>query len=134
VDALDGLSITSPTNLAVKRVYENPPGTIQDWPAFIIYPPSMDATVGPGSRWRDYRVRLLMIISDQDMSQAAAIADAFREVLIPAFDAKVSLSGNATQCYIVGCETVGYFGIGEKVLIGFNSSLRVEVKETVAFS
>lgn len=133
VDVLDGLAITSPS-LSIKRVYEFPPATVQDWPAFILYPPSGSNQHGPSSRFRNYRQRLRLIVSDQDMSQAAAIADAFREVLLSAFDSNVGLSGHATQALIQDWDEVGTFPIAEKVFIGFDTFLSVEVKQTVAFA
>lgn len=138
VDVLDGLAITSPVNLTIKRVYDVPPGTVQDWPAFIIDLPEVDNTVMPGMRWRNYRVPLLMIASDQDMTQAAGIVDAFREVLIPAFDAAVSLSGHATMCWVERIDRAGGFFIPPtstgKLFQGFQAYLHLEIKETVAFS
>lgn len=133
VTTLEGLSITSPTNLQIQRVYPNPPGTVQDWPAFIIYPPSLDVVLGMDLRERNYRVRLRLIISDHDMAQAANIADSFREALVPVWDDRVSLSGNAVQCWIERVEEVGFFSIGDKAFIGFDSFLFVEIKEGIEF-
>lgn len=133
--ALEALAITSPTALSVKRCYEFPPATIQDYPAFIIYPPSLDVQVGPSSRVRTYRPKLRMIVSDQDMSQSAAIADAFREVLVTAFDDKVDLTGTVTLCWIERCDELAGFEIPVgKMWIGFDSFLHLEIKETVNFS
>lgn len=137
VTALEGLSITSP-QMSIKRVYANPPGTVQDWPSFIISPPGMHNTLGGSFRQRTYRVPILMVASDQDMAQAAAICDAFREVFVTAFDSNVGLSGHATQCYAEDIDPAGGYFIppiaGGKLFQGFQAYLHLEVKETVAFS
>lgn len=140
IDALDGLSITSPS-AKIQRVYPNPPGTIQDKPSFIIYPPTLDITLGSQLRQRVYRPKLRLIVSDQDLGQAAAIADAFREVLVTAFDNKTHLvtsdepTGHATQCWIDRCDELTAFEIpAGKLWIGFDSYLHLEVKEPVEFT
>jgi len=138
------------SNRIIKRVYSDPPGQIQDLPSFVIFPPPVENTVDPGSRWRAYEVPIQCFISDQDKDQAAALVDLAREKLIPAFDGVstplewasstgigIGLSGGATWAYV---KSVGpaagleYPGGSGKIYAGFEATIYVKIKESVDWS
>lgn len=129
----EGAADASTSKRAVKRVYENPPGSVQDFPSFIMYAPSLKNTLGPGLRVRNYRPKLRLVVSDQDLASASAAADSFREILVTAFDSSIGLSGAATQCWVEDVDEIAAFEIGGKWFIGFDSYLNLEIKETVNF-
>lgn len=137
------------SNRIIKRVYEDPPGTIQDTPCFVIFPPPVANELHMGQRWRSYEVPVQCFISDQDKDQEAALIDLARERLIPAFDGAtaplewanptglgVSLGGGATHAYV---KSVGpgagleYPRNSGKVYAGFEATIFVEIKEAVDF-
>jgi len=98
--ALAAVSITSPISQTVKRVYESPPGTVQDVPCFIIYPPEVRIDRSYGQRDKTYTVRCRLLVSDQDLDQAAALVDAFRESAIDKMDDNTELGGNAETAFL----------------------------------
>lgn len=137
------------SNRIIKRVYKDKPGTLQDVPCFVIYPPPVENVVHMGQRWRTYEVPIQCFISDQDKDQAASLVDLARERLIPAFDGAgqpewlnaagigVSLAGGATMAYVKNVGpgvTLEYPRNSGTLYQGFEATIFVEIKEAVDFA
>lgn len=134
VVTLATVNITAPITQTIKRVYPNPPGTIQDFPCFIIYPPAVEVERRP-SGWRKntYIVRLRCVVSDQDMDQAAALVDAYREATITAFDADTTLEGNATVILAQAFLEAGSVSIGGRDWTGLDCMLTIRDDSDVTY-
>lgn len=133
--AWDGVAHADTSNRGIRRVYLNPPPTIQDWPCAIIYPPSLpEIRRGSGLREKDYRCKLRLIMTDEDADVASELVDTFREIVVDAFDVDVTLGGRVTQAYIESIEEMDTFNYGNKPFIGMESFLRMEMKESFAFA
>lgn len=130
----DGITDESTSHRGVKAVYANPPSKIADWPCFVIFPPALEVPNRlSGGRQKEYRVRLLLIGSDENLSSIAGFVDAMREEVVDAFDDGVTLSGNATQAYIEEVAPASRFEYGGENFTGIEHFLRVELKETYNF-
>lgn len=111
----------------IKRVYENPPNTLQDWPCFVIYPPAIENVQRHSGGWRitTYRARLRCITSDQDWDQAAARLDTIREATIDAFDLDTRLDANVTIIRGPTVEEAVQIPYGERTFLGFDVMLTI---------
>lgn len=91
------VAITSPITQTIKKVYEFPPGAIQDKPCFIIYPPAITIERRSGG-WRSdrYRVRVALLVQDADKDRAAELVSAYIDKVTDLIDANVTLNGTAT--------------------------------------
>lgn len=95
---LAGLSITSPADMKIVRVYEEPPATVEDWPCFIMYGPAGSFQYSVGGAAIDEgpeteKVRL--VLHDEKPQFAAELVRAFRAALIAAFKTEATLGGHA---------------------------------------
>src|SRR3990170_2834236 len=134
VTILAGISITSPIAQTIAKVYPDPPGAVQDLPCVIVYPPSLDVQRIAGTRYKIYRSRLLLLVRDEDLDQAAAIVDAYRESLVDAFDSNVRLNGAAQRIDGPAVEPAAAFKYGLVDYTGFGAVLTVHLQDAVAFS
>lgn len=118
----------------VKRVYENPPNTIQDPPCFVIYPPAVEIDRRPGGwRKKDYTVRLRCVASDQDWASAAGALDTLREATIDAFDLDTRLDQNATIITGPRCEEAVQIQFGDRPFLGFDALLTVRLDDDTVY-
>jgi len=131
---LETVSITSPVEQTIKRVYETPPGTVQDLPCFIIYPPALTVERGSSLRIKHYTVRLRLLVSDADLDRAADLVDAYREAVIDVFDGDVTLNGTCTQIVGPAVEEAASSSYGGRDFTSIDCLLTVEIKEAKAFS
>jgi hypothetical protein len=78
------VAITSPSAMQIKKVYTSPPGTVQDTPCFIIYPPAVPRNERPSGQLRKqtYVVRMRLLVKDADLAQSAELVDAFRSAVL----------------------------------------------------
>lgn len=137
-ELLETVSITSPITESIVKAYETPPGTVQDLPCFIIFPPALTVERGSGGlRIKTYTVRLELLVRDADLSQAADLVDAYREATIDVFDTKGTLSGTCTL--IVGPRVEEASGLEYprgtgSFYTGFDAFLTVQIQEPKAFT
>lgn len=131
---LGTVSISSPDEQAIKRVYETPPGTVQDVPCFIIYPPALSVERSSSLRVKKYTVRLRLLVSDADLDRAADLVDAYREAVIDVFDGDLTLNRTCTQIVGPAVEEAASFGYGGRDYTGLDCLLTVEMKEAKSFS
>lgn len=134
---LEAVSITEPIEETIARVYEFPPPTVQDIPCFIIGLPALKVERAPSLRIKTYRVRLSLLVRDADVDRAAEIADAYREAILDAFDADVTLGGKSTQALAPEFEEgsgLEYPQGSGNYYVGYQAFLTVEIKEARAFS
>ncbi len=128
------VEITSPFAQTIAKVHEDPPGSIVDLPCIVIYPPALNVRRQNSIRYKDYRVRLRLLVSDVDLSRAAALIDSYREALVDVFDAELTLGGNATNIEGPEIEEGSAFTIGGKTFTGFDAFLTVHLREGKSFS
>jgi hypothetical protein len=134
---LAAVSITSPVAQTIKHVYVDPPGSIQDLPCFIIYPPACKLERANSIRYKHYAVRLRLLLSDEKLDRASALVDAYREALLDALDAEVTLEGTATLIEGPDIEEAADFEIPQgsgKHYTGFDALLTVHIREAKTFS
>ena len=94
---LAGLSIAAPVAQSIKRVYAEPPGTIQDLPCFVMYGPSVGAVeymAGGAAIEESDTEHLRLLIRDEDLDRAAELTRAYRAALVEAFKAEAGLGGH----------------------------------------
>ncbi len=95
---LEGLSITSPADMSIKRVYADPPPTIEDDPCFVMFGPAgaFGYTAGGAAIIEGPETeRARVYVHDADYGRAAALVAAFRAALIAAFKTEATLNGHA---------------------------------------
>jgi len=121
------VAITSPLVLAIKRVYEDPPATVEDHPCFIVYGSSGQAEwmVGGDATEEDHTERCRLVVHDADLERAARLVRAFRAATIMAFQAESGLASHATVFAFRWEEPKGFtYGgrdyTGMDFLIGFH--------------
>src|SRR3990170_1456781 len=92
------VAITSPLALAIKKVYADPPSTVEDQPCFILYGSAGQAEwmVGGDATEEDHTERCRLLVHDADLERAARLVRAFRAATIAAFGAESGLSSHAT--------------------------------------
>jgi len=95
---LAGVSITSPTAMAIKKAYEDPPATVEDHPCFILYGSAGQAEwmAGGDATEEDHTERCRLLVHDAELERAARLVRAFRAATILAFRAESGLQGHAT--------------------------------------
>ncbi len=133
VAVLETLEITEPES-EIKRVYPNPPGTIGDVPCVIVYPPARAVDRANSVRTKHYTVRLRLLVTDADLSQASALVDAYGEAIIDLFDVNLTLTHTATAIEGPTVEEASSFTYGAKAYTGFDALLTVHIEEGKAFS
>lgn len=132
---LASVNITAPIVKAIAKVYETPPDSIEDDPCFVIYPPAIQEVIRAVSlRIKRYRVRLQLLLQDENKDRASDMVDSFREALVDAFDTKLTLVGKATQVTGPEVEEAAGFQYANETFTGFNAFLTVEIKEGVSFA
>jgi len=134
VAVLETLAITEPEAQTIKRVYPNPPGSVTGVPCIVVYPPALEVSRANSVRAKRYTVRLRLLLTDADLSQAAALVDAYREAIIDLFDAELTLSTTATAIEGPTVEEASSFTYGAKAYTGFDALLTVHIEEGKAFS
>lgn len=131
---LGGVSITSPIEQTIARVYESPPGTFQDLPCFVIHPPAVEVSRSAGGlRRKTYTVRLRLLVTDADKDQASAIVDAYREAALDAFDSALALKGTADAVQGPRADEATSFEYTSGRYPGVDLFLTVQFTETRSF-
>lgn len=131
------VAITSPVAETVKRVYTFPPRIVQDYPAFIIYPPTVRVERGPsGRRIKHVVVRIRFVFADEDLDTAAEYLDAYREAVIDMFDTEIALGLTGGVQHIVGpdVQEVAGFKFGDRDFIGQDFLLSMQIKDNVTYA
>jgi hypothetical protein len=122
-----GTPHASASTRKLSRVYLDPPGTVQDLPCAVIYPPAVEVERRP-SDWnvRTYTCRVNLLFHDSDWATAALLADSFREVLVDALLAEAELKGPTGLMHSVRVEALSAFNYG-RTLIGMDCFFPVRV-------
>lgn len=90
VTVLRSVTISSPTSMQLKRVYEMPPETLQEFPCAVLYPAGAQRE-RDGTRRTAWTLRWHVVAIDQRTFSAAQILEAFAEAILDAFDNAVTL-------------------------------------------
>lgn len=131
VAILAGVAITSPVAQTVKKVYANPPGTVQDVPCFIVYPPSVVVERPSGTvREKRYQVRCRLLVLDADLDRASDLCDAYREAVIDTFDDDVTLNLTVSNSEMA-IEEASSFTYGQRSYTGFDVVLTIDMTDAV---
>ena len=132
---LEAVEITSPVEKKIKRVYDFPPSTVQDTPAFVLFPPACTVERLPGlHREKVYTLRMRLLVHDTDVERGAAIVDAYREAVLDAFDSELTLNGEATAIEGPSIEEPGVFDYAGRDYLGMDCILTVEIHDQRTFS
>jgi hypothetical protein len=132
---LGTVSITSPIEQTIKRVYATPPGTVQDRPCFIIFPPALTVERHMGGlRIDHHRIRIALLTLDADKDVAADIVEAYREAFADMLDANVTLNGTVTQIEAQETEEGSSVTFGGVEYQGCITFLTVETKRSVTYA
>jgi len=133
VEILEGVSITDPES-EIKRVYPDPPGTIADLPCFIVYPPALTVVRQSSSlRKKTYTIRLRLLVTDADLATASALVDAYREAVVDAFDADLTLNFTASIIDGPNMEEAASFTYGQRQLTGMDCILGITLMEAANY-
>jgi len=133
VAILEGVSITDPVS-EIKRVYPNPPGTIGDVPCVIVYPPALTVVRQSSSlRKKTYTIRLRLLVTDADLATASALVDAYREAVVDAFDADLTLNYTASIIDGPNMEEAASFTYGQRQFTGMDCILGITLMEAANY-
>ena len=120
---LGGVAVTTPVAQTIKKVYTSPPGTLQDLPCFVIFPPACEIWRGSGGlRRKTYTVRLRLFV-----------VDAYREATMDAFDVAVTLNATADNIQGPTAEEAAAFEYAGKKYTGMDFLLTVQLTELRTF-
>jgi len=134
VEVLETLEITEPEAQTIKRVYPNPPGTIGDVPCVIVYPPALTVVRQSSSlRKKVYTIRMLLLVKDADLSQAAALVDAYREAMIDLFDTDLTLNYTASIIDGPNIDAAADFIVGDRHYTGMDCILGITLMEAANY-
>jgi len=132
---LEAVYITDPMILAIKRVYVNPPATVEDAPCFILLPPALKVERGAGGfRIKTYTLRMRCLVSDEAVDRAADLIDAFREAVVDAFDGDVTLNHTASMIVGPNIEEPRGWDYAGRAFVGMDCLLSVHIKEARSFT
>jgi hypothetical protein len=135
VTALEGVAITSPIAETMKKVHATPPGTLQDFPCFVIYPPAREVVRRPGG-WRvtHETVRCDCFINDSDRDRATDLADAYAEAAIDTIDGVLRFGGTDRRIISQRFEEVSPLSYGGVTYVGFTMLLLIELEKSVTYT
>ena len=135
VSALAAVNITTPITETIRKVHEFPPATIQDWPCFIIYPPRREIDRGLSNRRVTIlTVRCRLLVSDQDLDQAAEIVEAYIEATVDALDTQIRLGESISSSQDQVIEEAASFTYGDKTYTGFDMLMSINLTEARTLS
>src|SRR3990172_167240 len=124
---LEDVRITSPERLGIKKVYDDPPSTVEDHPCFILYGSTgqVEGMGGGDATEEDHTERCRLLVHDSDLDRAARLVRAFRAATIEAFKTEAGLAATAIVFSFRWEEPkdFGYGGrdfTGQDFLIGFH--------------
>ena len=134
----EGLSITDPLTLAVKRAYKYVPeasSALPDTPAWTNEYSLTNVERLVSLRIQTYTVHMQLFIDDADLDRAADIASSFLKQMIDALDADVSLAQTITQQSLRGGNpTLGSMPRANMPYTGLDLFLDLEMKEGATFT
>ena len=93
---LEGLTISSPSNIDMEAVYEKPPGGAPTAPAAVIFAPSRSGESSGGEVDAVYRVPVVFLAANANAVDRVEIADEFAEAIIHLFETMPNLTLNGT--------------------------------------
>lgn len=134
-DLLDGVAITEPEVLTVKRVFEFPPAAVEagDVPCFVMIPPARRQEWGPAyARTKYYTQRIQLLARDETASDAVNIADAFAESVMDVLIPSMELANIDSALTIVSgpqIEQPSGFVYGGRAFIGFEMEIEFRYDE-----
>lgn len=121
----------------IKKVYEDPPGVIQDFPCFVLFEGAIESTQLPQWRKDARTLDIQFFAGDQDKDISHSIAVLAREQVKTAFDSDFTLGGNADVACLEGAPEMGSieYPVGSgKLFAGFTARLVVRTSEVVAWA
>jgi hypothetical protein len=93
---LEDVSITSPIEQSIQRVYTDPPDKVPDLPCFIMYGSAgeSDWAMGGVTALETHTEMVRLVLHDADADRAAALVEAYRKATITALASAGGLGGN----------------------------------------
>lgn len=132
----EGLTITSPVQRGIKRVWKFwPPQNVNlpEHPAWVTtWDFSGQERLSKETWRRTYTVRMQLAAQDAmvEMDRGMEVATAFWEVLLPVMGADKTLNGAVVNSRLVGTSpTLARVEIGGKAYIGLNIEMELELWE-----
>lgn len=119
--ALTGLEINEP-HMSIMRVYQEPPATIEDHPAFVLFGSSGHYKYTFGGRHtpdEEHVERVRLCLKDRSPDQAVKVARKFREAVKEALRTHGGLNAQATVSD-VRWDDLSAFNYGGAEFVGFD--------------
>ena len=113
----------------IKRVYPNPPNTLQDLPCFIIYPAGVEPDDRPNWPVDLYSVLMRLAAHDSDWDQAAAVIEAKRQLVVTTFRSNKQLGGFATVISGPRADPAVQFPYGDRAYLGMDFTLTIRIDD-----
>ena len=131
---LEGVSITqgsdSPITQSLARVYEFPPETVQDLPCCVMNGATLISERRVSLRHKVYEEAIDLMLIDEGQTRAVELVEAYREAILDAFDADITLNGNASN--IDGPQFGRPEGDGTVTSVSFTITVRLTESATFA--
>lgn len=131
------VAITTPAPATIKRVYEFPPLNLEDFPCFVIFPPSVELERGPNlRRMKVYTSRLRLFVKDENLATAVEHLEAWRESMFDMWDSDVALGNVGGVVNIEGPSALepgaGFYNDQQYTVQDY--MLTVRIRESISFS
>lgn len=116
----------------IKRVYDNPPNSLQDWPSFIFYPAGQRPERRMGG-WRvdHYLILARLVAHDADWDHAANTMETIRPLVIEAFEGTITHAGG--ESILLNGPEAGAgieFQRGDRMFLGMDFTFDVKDRVT----
>jgi hypothetical protein len=127
--ACDGLSTLAGNLSGVRRKYSDPPETVNEFPAVLVYPARGNIDLLSAGMSRSFHVIILDIIQTrQDIAAAVRASMAWPDLVSAMLRANPTLSGTVSHIASVTYR-VGPIRYGSDVLFGVKFELTVKIME-----
>lgn len=122
-----------PVVLRPQAIYQQPPSSITEDIAFVMYHPATVVTRENVRRQKVYDVRVRVLVADAgDTANASAILEAFRETMIDVFDGwtKLGLATDVSRADGPNFDEAAGYNYGGREFIGADAHFRIITSET----
>lgn len=142
-ERLTGLAITSPVAEAIRRVFTEPPRSIEpgDVPAIAFGESTLEDNWGASEALEDYLLTGYVLLSDESTAQGVLRAEAYREALKNAFRQNLTLlapteevPASAVIAAGPSFSQLGSITFAGKTYPGFMFQLPISLNVTVTFA
>lgn len=97
VTLLEGVSITTPIDQSISRVYPYPAKTYQDLPALVLGPSPLRPRYAVSLVHKEREIPIELLLIDADQARAVELVEAYQDAILDVLMANLTLNGNAAN-------------------------------------